>query len=233
MQETKQMTRMDKGEEKRKLRSASLLNWLLFACEVFSLGWMISGISTGPFSARSFGSLRYFTVDSNLLLGIFSLIAAIAEGKAAAGKKESVSPLIYILKLMGTVGTTLTMLVTALYLAPTSSYGYFSLFAQSTLFLHLINPLLGLVVFWGFERTKELSFKHTFTGVLPMLLYSIYYVEETLRHLEGESVMQGYDWYGFLVMGVRSVAVILPLFIFITYLISLVLWKINRGGKKA
>ena len=231
MQKTNQM-KIDKKDKKgKRIRSASLLNWLLFACEVFSLGWMMSGFSRGNFSAGGLGSLRYFTVDSNLLLGIVALIAALYEGWAASGKKESVPSFIYVLKLMGTVGTTLTMLVTAFYLAPTSMYGYFSLFAKSNLFLHLINPVLALIVFLGFERSKKISFSHTFTGILPMVLYSIYYLEEAFRHSEGGVIQTGYDWYRFFVMGMNSVVFIFPLILGMTYLISLVLWRGNRGKK--
>ena len=64
-----------------KLKCATMLNICLFALEVFAVSWMISGISGGILSASRLSVLKLFTVDSNILLGIAALIAAIDEGK--------------------------------------------------------------------------------------------------------------------------------------------------------
>ena len=101
------------------LKKAYILNICLAAFEIFSISWMMSGINGGVLSAAKLASLKYFTVDSNILMGIFALWAAIDQGRVLKGEKADVSVLTYVLKLTGTVGVTLTMLVTIFFLEPT------------------------------------------------------------------------------------------------------------------
>lgn len=211
-------------------KKAFYANICLFLLEVFAVGWMMSGISGGVFTGARIRALRYFTVDSNILMGMIALLAAVDERKIIKGEKQDLSALIYTLKLAGTVGVTLTMLITIFFLAPKSAAttGYFSLFYNSNLFLHLVNPLFSIVSFLLFEKTDRIPFRDTFAGVIPMILYAVYYVEEALRHSKDGAIAAGYDWYGFFFDGVRSVVTVLPVMVLLTYVISLVLWKWNR-----
>lgn len=212
------------------LKKAYILNICIVVLEVFAVSWMMSGIKAGVLSAAKLSSLKYFTVDSNILMGIFALLAALDQGKVLKGKKAEVSVLTYILKLSGTVGVTLTMLVTIFFLGPTMgrTYGFFSLFEKSNFFLHLFNPVLSIIVFLCFERSSKITFKHTFTAVIPLVIYSIYYVAVTVAHMTNGVINKGYDWYGFFVLGIRSAFIVLPAIIIITWLISFALWKLNR-----
>ncbi|MBR6090525.1 MAG: hypothetical protein IKP86_11365 [Anaerolineaceae bacterium] len=212
------------------LEKAYILNICLAAFEVFSIGWMMSGINGGVLSAAKLASLKYFTVDSNILMGIAAFWAAIDQGKVLKGKKAEVPALTYILKLAGTVSVTLTMLVTIFFLGPTMgrTYGFFSLFEKSNFFLHLFNPVLSLIVFLCFEKSSKIEFKHTFTAVIPLMIYGVYYVTETVTHMTNGAIAKGYDWYGFFFLGLRSAYIVLPLIIIITWLISFTLWKLNR-----
>ncbi len=212
------------------LKKAYILNICLTAFEVFSISWMMSGINGGVLSAAKLASLKYFTVDSNILMGIFALWAALDQGKVLKGKKADVSALTYVLKLTGTVGVTLTMLVTIFFLGPTMgrTYGFFSLFEKSNFFLHLLNPVLSIIVFLCFEKSSKIKFKNTFMAVIPLVIYGVYYVTEALTHMTDGVINKGYDWYGFFVLGVRSAYIVLPLITIITWLISFALWKLNR-----
>ena len=62
-------------------KKAFILNSLIVVLEIVAITWMISGVTDGALSISGLRSLRYFTVDSNILLGIFALIAAIDERK--------------------------------------------------------------------------------------------------------------------------------------------------------
>ncbi len=212
------------------LKKAYILNICLAAFEVFSIAWMMSGINGGVLSAAKLASLKYFTVDSNILMGIFALWAALDQRKVLNGKKAEVPALTYVLKLAGTVGVTLTMLVTIFFLEPTMgrTYGFFSLFEKSNFFLHLLNPVLSIIVFLCFEKSSKIAFRQTFTAVIPLVIYGVYYVIEALTHMTGGIINKGYDWYGFFDLGLRSAYIILPLIIIITWLISFALWKLNR-----
>ena len=215
------------------LKKAYILNRCLFVLEVFAIGWMMSGLSGGVLSARKLATLKYFTVDSNILLGIAALIAAIDQRKVLRGEKGEVSLSTLILKLSGTFGGTLTMLVTIFFLGPTlgRTYGFFSLFEKSNFFLHLVNPVLGIVTFLCFEKSSRIAFRHTFTAIIPLVLYAVYYVIVTLSHTVNGVAAKGYDWYGFFFLGVKSAYIVLPVIIVISWLISFALWKLNRTPK--
>ncbi len=217
-----------------KLKKAYILNICLFALEVFAIAWMMSGLSAGVLSAGRLSTLKYFTVDSNILMGISALIAAVDRGKVLRGKQDEVSAGIYVVKLVGTVGVTLTMLVTIFFLEPTMGpvYGFFSLFEKSNFFLHLVNPVLAIIVFLRFEKSMKIAFRHTFTAVIPVVLYGIYYVSETVRHMEDGVIAKGYDWYGFFFLGIKSAFIVLPILVIITWLISAVLWKLNKSDPR-
>ena len=103
------------------------------------------------------------------------------------------------------------MLVTVFFLAPTtaSTYGFFASFYYSNFFLHLLNPILSIVVFLCYEKNTEINFKHTFTGIVPMLLYTVYYVTETLSHTKNGVITSGYDWYGFFALGIKSAFIVI------------------------
>ncbi|MCR5135782.1 MAG: hypothetical protein K6C12_01600 [Oscillospiraceae bacterium] len=211
------------------VKKACILNILLFLLVLFSIIWMMSGITKSALSISGFSSLRYFTVDSDILLGILSLAAAVDEWRVWKGGKTEVSTRTLVLKLVATVGVSLTMLVTVFFLAPTTfrQYGWFGMFKGSNFFLHLVNPILAIAVFLRYEGSGRLPFAHTFTAFVPMLLYAVYYLAETLSHVENGVIAKGYDWYGFFFNGVSSAWIMVPLLIAVTYAISFALWRLS------
>lgn len=220
------------------MKKALIMNVVIFILEVLACFWMASGFvfhtSDTALSAPGITMLKYFTVDSNILMGICAMAAAMNEWKVLTGKKQHLDSWVYTMKLVGTVGVTLTMLITIFFLTPTTAavYGWFGSFKNSNFFLHLLNPILSIYVFVFFEKSQTISFKHTFTGIVPMLVYSVYYVAESLIHSSNNVVGEGYDWYGFFVYGTKSAAFILPILILVTYFISFVLWKWNRNMER-
>ena len=216
---------------KKQQKTAYILNLIIFALEVFAVGWMFSGISgTAVLSASRLGALRYFTVDSNILMGIAALVFALEMRRVMRGEKKEISRGVYVLQLAGVTGVLLTMLVTIFFLAPTMGriYGMGILFAYSNFFLHLANPILSVITFVCFEKTKVLTFRDTFAGIIPLVLYTVYYTAEALMHMENGVIQPGYDWYGFFAFGPYSMFITIPLIIVITWLISFCLWKLNR-----
>ena len=216
----------------RTLKTAYVLNICLFLLEVFAICWMMSGIHTGLLSASRLVALKYFTVDSNILMGIIAFIVAIDQRKVLKGTKSEVSASTYILKLVGTVGVTLTMIITVFFLVPTTAavYGPFAMFYNSNFLLHLLNPLFSIMTFVCFEKTNQIDFIYTFAGIIPMLIYAVYYVAAALSHTQNGMIAKGYDWYGFFFAGTRSVVIVVPIIVLLTYGISAVLWKWNGKG---
>jgi len=212
------------------LKKAFIANIVLALLEAFAVAWMMSGLSKGVLSGSGLRVLKYFTIDSNIYLGVASFLSTLELYRVMKGEKSEISPLVHLLKLSGTAAVTVTMLVTVFFLEPTlgKHFGYLALFSYSNFFLHLLNPLVAIFVWICFEKNRVLSIKHTLLSVVPTLLYAVYYLIEVLRHTENGSIMPGYDWYGFFALGLKSAVVVLPLFLLFVYLVCFVLYRLGR-----
>ena len=176
------------------------------------------------------GMLRFFTVQSNIFMGIVALLFAIKEIKLLNGEIKDISKNMYILKLMSTVAVGLTFFIVFTYLGPISKEGIPSLLMNSSLFFHLTIPVLSMLNFIFFEKTNKLKFKNVLWGIVPTVLYELYYLINVLIHMENGKVSPIYDWYWFVQNGVWTAIIVGPMIILITYIISLVLWKLNKMG---
>ena len=218
--------------DKSILKKSYIFNVVTASTILFSVVWMFSGIKFGvqesALTSSKFAMLKYYTVDSNILMGIIAFIFAYIEKKAIKENKTDLPVIAYILKLIGVVGVTLTMLVTVFFLAPTFDNGWVVCFNNSNFFLHLINPVLSIYTFVWLESTNVIKFKHTVTGIISMLIYAVYYVINCIIHSSNNIVWKGYDWYGFFALGLKSGVVVLPIIILVTFGISAALWKLNR-----
>ena len=214
-------------------KKAFIANLFLSVMELFSVTWMMSGLSKGILSGGGFRVLKYFTIDSNIYLGIVSFVAALELYRVLKGKKEEVPSYVYLLKLSGTAAVTVTMLVTVFFLEPTMGryFGWFALFANANLFLHLLNPLAAIVTWISFEKNDRLTKRLVLPAIVPTLLYVIYYVVEVLTHIENGVIQPGYDLYGFFVLGLKSAIIVLPVFVLFTWLVCLGLCKAGNSNK--
>ena len=211
-------------------RMAFRLNLLLAALELFSVAWAMTGFLNGPFTAIGVGALKYFTIDSNILMGISALISALAERKVLTGETKEVPLPVQVLKLTATVSVTYTMLVTLFFLVPTmkDQYGLFGLLIYSNFFLHLFNPILAIVIFLVYEKSDKIPAKCIIFGLVPLALYSVYYLGEALSHVTDGEIDAGYDWYGMLKGGPLTVWIVVPLLAVIMLVITASLWWLNR-----
>lgn len=214
-------------------KKAFIANLFLSLMELFSVSWMMSGLSKGILSGGGFRVLKYFTIDSNIYLGIVSFVAALELYQVLKGKREEVPSYVYLLKLSGTAAVTVTMLVTVFFLEPTMGryFGWFALFANANLFLHLLNPLAAIATWVCYEKNDRLTKRSVLPAIVPTLLYVIYYVVEVLTHIENGVIQPGYDWYGFFVLGLKSAIIVLPVFVLFTYMVCLGLCKAGNNNK--
>lgn len=224
-------------EKQKRIKIAFIINICIFALEVLSIIWILSGFTITDSSILA-GSkkdlLKYFTLDSNIFMGIVALLAAIYEYMILKGKMNNTPKYCCVLKLASTVGVTLTMLVTVFYLTPlfSKTYGWFALFENSNFLLHLLCPLLSVIVYIFFEKENTVGFLDNLYSLIPVGLYTAYYVTVTLTHLDGDVPMPGYDWYGFMLLGKETVPIVVILFGVITFAISIGLWWLNRKREK-
>lgn len=216
----------------QKIKISFIFNLVIFFLVAFSTIVMITGFSfmggNKIFAPSNYTAFKYFTVDSNVLSGIISLIFAIYEILFFTGKIEELPSFLYRFKLIGNVGVTLTMVTTVCFLAPTAETGFFSLFLDSNLFFHLIIPLLCIISFIFFETESSISFKYTFAGLIPMIIYGAVYIANILIHLENGKPSSAYDWYGFLRGGLNTIWFVVPVVLLFTYFFSFVMWFFNK-----
>lgn len=177
-------------------------------------------------SSSKLSMFKYFTVDSNLLMGIISCIFIYY-----LVKKMTIPKWLYSLKLLGTVGVALTFFTVVFYLAPTTKYGFLSMFMNANLFYHLLVPVLSMMTFVCFEKTNSLNIKDVFFGMSCMILYGIFYVFNVFTHMENGYVSYLYDWYFFAQGGVLGCIIVFSIMLVITFLISYFLWKRNHIEK--
>lgn len=216
----------------RKIKISFILNILIFILSLLGILIMFLNIKFMPgtdlLKTKGLENLKFFTVDSNILVGLISLMFSYFEYLVIKNKKEFIPTYMYVLKLVGTIGVTLTFLTTAFYLAPSIPNGYYALYRNSNLFFHLIIPLLSIISFVFFERTNKIKFKYVILCLIPILCYGVFYTLNILLHLDNGVINKEYDFYMFAQGGVNTIVFIFLIIQLFSYLISIILWKLNR-----
>jgi hypothetical protein len=215
----------------KKLKLSLLFNIIIVVFVTFASIMMFTGIrftsNTVVLESSRFNMFRYFTVDSNLLVGISSLIVVIYTTKFMKNKIKEIPKWVYILKELSTVSVAITFFVTALFLGPKVQTGFLSLYTNSNFFFHLVVPLLAIVSYTCFEKYKNRSI-YSFYGIIPTFLYSIYYSINIIIHLDNGQVNPYYDFYNFLNGNISNIYACLPIMYLTTLAISYILIAINK-----
>ena len=214
-----------------KKKLSLILNIIIVILTIFASILMFTGIKITHgaepiLETTKIGMFKFFTVDSNIFMGIIALIYAIKE----ITNKE-ITKTMYKLKLMATTAVSLTFIIVFTYLGPISKDGIISLLQNSNIFFHLVIPVLSIITFTLFERTNKLKFKDSLYGIIPTIIYAVLYLINILIHMENGKVSPVYDWYWFVQNGVKTAIIVAPMIIIISYIISLILWKLNRKEK--
>ncbi len=199
--------------------ACNFANTVLTAISV--AGFFISR-GSGNMQVTGARCFRYFTVDSNILAGLSSVCLVIF-CVMNIGRKEAYLPQwVFLFKFTGTAAVTLTFLTVMFFLGPTMGYGM--MFTGSSLYMHLINPLLCIISFVLFEKSGSADGKKcTWLGVLPTIFYGAVYVYKAI-------IMKKWpDFYGFNAGGLWFIS--LPLMLAASWMIAVCLWKLNRSHK--
>lgn len=214
------------------MKRAYILNVITAVLVLFAVLWMFSGIQFGyidpDLQSFRFRIFRYYTVDSNVLMGLAAAILAREEKKVLTGQKAAVEPFYYGLKLAGVTGVTLTMLVTVCFLAPGFENGWLICFNNSAILLHLIIPLLSIFTFLVFERTPVIPWKYTLFAILSVVIYGSCYMINCIVHASGNTVPAAADWYHFCDGGLKAGLLAFPVILLVSYGISVLLWRMGK-----
>ncbi len=211
-----------------KKKASIILNIIIVSLTILALILMFTGIKITHgvepiLETTKLGAFKFFTVQSNLFMGIMALIFIILELK-----NKEISKNIYRLKLMSTTAVSLTFIMVVIYLGPIVPNGIISLLQNSNLFFHLIIPILSIIDFIIFERTDKLKLKDSLYGLIPTLLYASMYTTNIIIHMKNGIVSTKYDWYWLAQHGEKTSLISVIMIPLLTYIISLTLWKLNK-----
>lgn len=177
-------------------------------------------VATGSGNMQVAGAkcFMYFTIDSNILAAVSSLCMCVFSVAHIKDDKLEIPKWLSLFKFVGTTAVTVTFLTVIFFLGPTMGYGL--MFAGSSLFLHLINPLLCIISYVCFEKSAELPTKYSLLGLLPTAIYGVVYVTMVVF------LQKWQDFYGFNVGGFWFIS--LPVMLAATYLFAICLWKAHK-----
>lgn len=201
-------------------------NSVIFILMVTAFIMMFFFAQSEALAGSGWNALKYFTVLSNIYMGLISLISIIF----IVMKKDS--KILSIIKLTSTTSVTLTFMTVMAYLGPI--YGYGLMFEGANLFMHLIIPVLA-ILHWLFLEPKrdDLKFIYSIYSIVPMILYGIVYLSNITYH--GGYGNKNYDWYFFAAKGLGLGLVMFLIMIIVTYVFSIALYfgykKINLISK--
>ena len=209
----------------------NLIDFILNLAIVLSTVWAVRYYYIGgpdPLGSVGKGCYKYFTTDSNILVGIAALVMLLFNIARFFKPDARMPKWVSVLKYAGTSAVALTLVTVVLFLGPFSAvkgglHGYLRMFAGNTLALHLTTPLLAIVSFIFFERDNEFSLGDCLIASLPAYVYGVVYF--TLVVCLGVWT----DWYNFTLGGKDWV---IPIALVVMFLaasgISALLKKLRR-----
>ncbi len=176
---------------------------------------MIARRNDGPLAARGLAGLRYFTADSNLLVGLVNLVLLFS-GRVRLWLER----LVYI----AAVAVSLTFVVVVCVFAP--FLGLAPLVRDANLYFHLIVPVLAIASFCLCHRNRPIPLRETALALIPSVLYGIYYTAVLLvRGVHFPFT----DWYGFAAGGVVGSVITAAGILLLTWVLALLL-RFAAGG---
>ena len=161
------------------MKASVIINLIIVVCTAAAVR---SGIRTGGFRRM----MRYFTTLSNLLCAFASLLVLLCRLSGA------VPNWVLVMKHVGTVAVTITLLVVLLFLGPVTK-DWKGLLSGLSFFLHLFCPLLAIVSLIAWDSPAG-GFGIVLLGALPAFLYAGLYMQKVLL---APPAKRWEDFYGF------------------------------------
>ncbi len=169
-------------------------------------------------------SLKYFTVDSNILCGLAALTEAVSVAGVCFGRQKDVSGAVKWLRLAGTSGVAMTLFVVMVFLGPTMGYRY--MFVGASLYMHLLAPVIAVLSYLFFTLGRGIARRRFYLASIPLAIYAVFYIIGVI------AAGRVRDWYGFAAWGNRWLAPVFILVILASCGISYLLARFG-GAEKA
>lgn len=142
-----------------------VIKFLVVLCSFIGVGICLSSDSSFMGGATT---LLYFTIQSNLWIGITCLVAGIILIVEMTKHIVIARRWMYVLKLVFTVSITLTGVVFCFVLAPTMSDSAWTL---ANVLTHVLVPIFAIADFFYFDYKEEFKSKDCLYAAIPPLYY--------------------------------------------------------------
>ena len=207
---------------KKKIRL--LLN-IVTAALVFTV-WILSFFfwRDSTLGGSGWEDLKYFTVESNLLVGLVSAVWIVMY---SFGRQDA--KWLTVLKYLSSAAVFVTFSVVVLFLGPLYSYG--RMYYGANLFFHLLIPLLAIADFVFFEE-GEVSLRDSFLAMIPPLVYGVGYLTNCIVNGIGSWETVRNDWYSFLEWGYGVGAAIFVVICLIAWGLGLSVRALNKPARR-
>ena len=205
-----------------KKKNLIVINLLISILTFIAFIWMFVGVSDASFAAIGLESLKYFTVLSNLFVGLVSTISIFFY----LGKRK-LPKILEVLKLSATTSVTLTFLVTLFYLVPLLGGNALSLYMNNNFLFHLLIPILSFISF-AIDDSMSLKKREYLLALIPIIIYMIYYVSNVYIHEGTSNITYNYDFYGFTKGKLVNALYVIPIIFVVIVLIEKILIKLNK-----
>ena len=222
---------------------------ILLAVLVFGSWLSIFFFGSGSLVQNGLGSLKYFTMLSNLFVGVMAvawLLSAkegnggdegeVLDGKVIARKREGgdseekasarASVQVERLKYIAAASVGLTFATVMFFLGPI--YGYAEMFKGYNLPLHLIIPVIAILEII-FLTDAPYTRRDNLLVMIPPLLYGIGYLANILINGIGQWPETN-DWYFFFYWGYPVAVLIYAALLAATWMIGFLMRKLQRAG---
>jgi len=206
------------GQMKNRFKVRKIVNIFLFIA-VFGSWLSMLFFGTGALVQTGIGSLRYFTVLSNLFAG-FTAAAWLIRTRGGAEAGAGVERLKYI----AAAAVGLTFVTVMVFLGPL--YGYPAMLVGANLFMHLITPVTAIaeVIFLS---DVEYTRRDNALVMISPLLYGSFYLGNIAINGIGEWPDTN-DWYLFFTWGFPVGMVIFTVIFVVTWLLGFLMRKAKR-----
>lgn len=208
--------------DKNKIRL--ILNILIAAAVPASWLWMALS-ADGTLASSGIRSLRYFTVLSNILEGVASIVFVIS----SLARKGEASRKVRIFKYVAAVQVAVTFFTVVFLLVPI--WGLLDLFTGPNFFFHFLIPVAAMAEFVFFKDSRPTIAENMLT-VIPAFVYGLSYtVNILINGMGGTDPKTTNDWYYFLNWGWGIGCIIFFCIMLIAFLVGLLL-RLSKKKEK-
>lgn len=161
-----------KMETTKRFKISFVLNILIVVLVFIGVKVMVS-VRGGALTSSSWEAFKYFTFQSNILMGIVALIYAYFQWQIIAKKREKIPHVLIVFNHVAVTAVGLTFVIVVAFLAP--GYGFDKMYNNANLFYHALVPLTAIINFLFFEKEAKIKFRETLFAIIPSFAYGVVY----------------------------------------------------------